>query len=428
MDHFRYEGGSLRAEGMDLSALAREHGTPLYVYSAATLLDHYRKVESAFRPLGGWVAYSVKACSNLSVLSLLAKEGAGFDVVSGGELERVREAGGRLDHTVFAGVGKTDEELSLALARGVHHLNVESEEELSRLDRLAKARGVRAPAALRVNPDVDPKTHRYITTGKRENKFGVDLETAWRVFAERARYPHVALHGVHMHIGSQLTQVAPFAEAVAKVVDFALEQRRRGVELRWLNLGGGFGIWYEDRAAPPVAEFAKAAAPSLEGKGFEVVVEPGRFVAGNSGVLLTRVVDIKRSGGKRFVIVDAGMNDLIRPSLYKSFHRIWPITSEVDPREGGVPEGLEPADVVGPICESGDFLGLDRALPPLERGQVLCVFSAGAYGFSMSSNYNTRPRPAEVLVEGSRARVVRRRETLDDLLGPERAPPATQDR
>jgi diaminopimelate decarboxylase len=424
VDHFRYEGGALRAEDVDLEALAREHGTPLYVYSQATLLDHYRKVAAAFEPLGGWVAYSVKACSNLSILSLLAREGAGFDVVSGGELERVREAGGKLARTVFAGVGKTDQELELALSLGVHHLNVESEEELSRLDRLARARGVKAPAALRVNPDVDPKTHRYITTGKRENKFGVDFETATRVFAERSRYAHVALRGVHMHIGSQLTEVAPYAQAVERVVGFALEQRRKGAELSWLNLGGGFGIWYEDRAARPVADFARAAAPFLEGKGFEVVVEPGRFVAGNAGVLLTRVVDVKRSGGKRFVIVDAGMNDLVRPSLYKSFHRIWPIRSEVDPRVPGakLPGGLEPADVVGPICESGDFLGLDRELPSLERGDVLCVFSAGAYGFTMSSNYNTRPRPAEVLVSGASARPIRRRETLGDLLGPERGP------
>jgi diaminopimelate decarboxylase len=425
VDFFRYEAGRLRAEGVDLEELARAHGTPLYVYSAATLVDHLTKVRDAFAPLGGWVAYSVKACSNLSVLALLAREGAGFDVVSGGELERVRRAGGPLSRTVFAGVGKTDEELELALSLGVHHLNVESREELERLDRLARARGLVAPAALRVNPDVDPKTHRYITTGKHENKFGVDLDTATRVFAERGAYPNVALRGVHMHIGSQLTDTAPFAEAVERVVGFALEQRRRGAEVAWLNLGGGFGIWYEDRAARPVADFARAAAPFLEGQGFEVVVEPGRFVAGNSGVLLTRVVDVKRTAGKRFVIVDAGMSDLIRPSLYKSFHRIWPIRSDADPRVPGgvVPGDVEPADVVGPICESGDFLGLDRELPPVGRGDFLCVFSAGAYGFSMSSNYNTRPRAAEVLVEGTRARHIRRRETLDDLLGPERLGP-----
>ena len=419
MDLFRYDAGALRCEGVPLETLAERHGTPLYVYSAGTLLDHYRKVARAFEPLGGWVAYSVKACSNLSILRLLAGSGAGFDVVSGGELERVRRAGGRLSHTVFAGVGKTDAELALALELGVHHLNVESTEELARLDRIARAKGVRAPAALRVNPDVDPKTHRYITTGKRENKFGVDLETAARAFADRARFPNVALQGVHMHIGSQLTEVEPFAEAVARVVGFALEQRKRGAALSWLNLGGGFGIWYEDRKARPVEDFARAAAPHLAGHGFEVVVEPGRFVAGNAGVLVTRVVDVKRSSGRRFVIVDAGMSDLIRPSLYKSFHEIWPVRSDRDPRGGNAPAGLENADVVGPICESGDFLALERPLPDVAPGDLLCVLSAGAYGFSMSSNYNTRPRAAEILVTGEDARVVRRRETLEDLLGPE---------
>jgi diaminopimelate decarboxylase len=422
LDFFHYEKGALRAEGVAVEALAREHGTPLYVYSAATFLDHYRKVRDAFLPLGGWVAYSVKACSNLAILRLLAKEGAGFDVVAGGELLRVREAGGDLSRTVFAGVGKTDEELALALETGVHHLNVESREELVRLDAIARRKGVLAPAALRVNPDVDPKTHRYITTGKKENKFGVDFETAVEIFGRRKEWPNVALRGVHMHIGSQLTEVAPYAQAVERVVAFALERRKEGAEVRWLNLGGGFGIWYEDRAARPVADFARAAAPHLQGRGFEVVVEPGRFIAGNSGVLLTRVVDVKRSGGKRFVIVDAGMSELIRPSLYKSWHTVWPVRSDVDPRVPGSlsKTPLEKADVVGPICESGDFLALDRDLPPVERGDLLSVFSAGAYGFSMSSNYNTRPRPAEVLVEGERARVIRRRESQDDLLRLER--------
>jgi diaminopimelate decarboxylase len=422
MDDFRYEQGVLHAERVSLEALAREHGTPLYVYSKATLLDHYRKVRDAFAPLGGWVAYSVKACSNLSILRTLAQEGAGFDVVSGGELLRVKEAGGALSRTVFAGVGKTDAELEAALELSVHHLNVESREELERLDRIAGARGRKAPAALRVNPDVDPKTHRYITTGKKENKFGVDLETATGVFRDRAAFPNVALRGIHMHIGSQLTEVAPYAQAVERVVAFADARRREGAELSWLNLGGGFGIWYEDRAARPVADFARAAAPFLQGKGYEVVVEPGRFIAGNSGVLLARVVDVKRSGGKRFVIVDAGMNDLIRPSLYKSYHAVWPVRSATDPRVPGAvaSDKLETADVVGPICESGDFLALDRGLPEVGRGDLLCIFSAGAYGFSMSSNYNTRPRPAEVLVEGSAARVIRRRETLDDLLRNER--------
>lgn len=422
MDEFRYEKGVLHAERTSIETLAREHGTPLYVYSQATLLDHYRKVRDAFAPLGGWVAYSVKACSNLSILRLLADEGAGFDVVSGGELRRVAEAGGKLSRTVFAGVGKTDEELAQALELGVHHLNVESREELERLDRIAAQKGKKAPAALRVNPDVDPKTHRYITTGKKENKFGVDLETAVAAFRERARYPNVALLGVHMHIGSQLTEVAPYAQAVERVVTFADARRKEGVPLSWLNLGGGFGIWYEDRAARPVADFARAAAPFLQGKGYEVVVEPGRFICGNAGVLVTRVVDVKRSGGKRFVIVDAGMNDLIRPSLYKSFHAVWPVHSTVDPRVSGAVEleSLETADVVGPICESGDFLALDRGLPEVARGELLCVFSAGAYGFSMSSNYNTRPRPAEVLVSGEQARVIRRREALEDLLRLER--------
>jgi diaminopimelate decarboxylase len=423
MDEFRFVSGRLHAEGVALDELAARHGTPIYVYSAATLRDHFWKARDAFAPFGGWVAYSVKACSNLSILRLLAAEGAGFDVVSGGELARVREAGGRLDRTVFAGVGKTDDELSLALDAGIHHLNVEGREELDRLDAVARAKGNVAPAALRVNPDVDPRTHTYITTGKRENKFGLDLDAARACFLERARWPNVDLRGLHMHIGSQMTDPAPYGTAVEKVVAFAGELANAGVELRWLNLGGGFGIRYEDGQAPEVSAFAAAAAPHLRDKKLEVVVEPGRFIAGNAGVLLARVIDVKRSGGKRFVIVDAGMNDLIRPSLYKSFHRAWPVRSNLDPRDPaalGEATGLERADIVGPICESGDFLALDRGLPELARGDLICVFTAGAYGFSMSSNYNTRPRAAEVLVEGSSARVIRRRETLDDLLGPER--------
>lgn len=424
MDPFHYRNGELYCEQARISALAEEYGTPLYVYSSSALLGKLTAIQEAFATLDPLACYSVKASSNLSLLKLLARHGSGFDVVSGGELARVLSAGGDPAKTVFAGVGKTDEEIARGLEAGVLMFNVESEAELTAIASVASSLGKIAPVALRVNPDVDPKTHRYISTGKKESKFGMDIERALRV-AESARGLHsISMIGMHMHIGSQITTTEPYAGAVAKGVDLIQRMRALGHSIAWYNMGGGFGIDYRGGEARSIAEFADVIVPQVMSTGCRLALEPGRVIAGNAGILVSRVIFTKRSGDKRFLIQDAAMNDLIRPSLYESFHRIWPVT---------VPAGLpappsdydaqipatESWDVVGPVCESGDFLAKDRALPELKRGDLLAVFSAGAYGMVMASNYNTRPRAAEVLVQGDNARLVRRRETFDDLVGPE---------
>lgn len=425
MDPFHYRGNELYCEDVPAARLAEEFGTPLYVYSTAALVGQLKALQEAFAEVEPLVCYSVKACSNLSILKVMAEHGSGFDVVSGGELQRVLEAGGAASKTAFAGVGKTDAEIAAGLDAGVLMFNVESEAELEAIDRVARARGTIAPVALRVNPDVDPKTHRYISTGKKQSKFGMDLERSERLAASLKDFPGVRLEGVHMHIGSQITTVEPYAAAVEKGAALIGRLRKLGHPIAWYNMGGGFGIAYRGKEARPVSEFAQAMLPGLKATGCRLALEPGRSIAGNSGLLLSRVLYTKQSGDKRFLIQDAAMNDLIRPALYESFHRIWParvpsgFPAPPDDFEAAIP-GAEPWDVVGPICESGDFLAKDRALPPLDRGDLVATFSAGAYGMVMASNYNTRPRAAEVLVDRDRARLVRRRETLDDLLGPER--------
>jgi diaminopimelate decarboxylase len=425
MDHFEYHAGELYCEGVPLAELAERFGTPLYVYSAAAFAGGLQALQDAFKAVDPLVCYSVKACSNLAVLKLMAGRGSGFDVVSGGELQRVVAAGGDPGKAVFAGVGKTDDEIRLGLDRGVLMFNVESEAELERIAAVAREMGKTAPIALRVNPDVDPKTHRYISTGKKESKFGMDIARSLRLAGQVAGVAELAMIGMHMHIGSQITTTEPYACAAGKGAEIIAELRKMGHPIRWCNMGGGFGIAYRGQEARAPAEFAQAMLPGLTATGCRLALEPGRSIAGNSGLLVSRVIYTKQSGDKRFLIQDAAMNDLIRPALYESFHRIWPVRVPVglpappEDFEAAIP-GTEPWDVVGPVCESGDFLAKDRPLPALTRGDLLAVFSAGAYGMVMASNYNTRPRAAEVLVDGTSARLVRRRETLDDLLGPER--------
>lgn len=433
MEPFHYRDRDLYCEDLKVAELAERFGTPLYIYSRAAFLSHLKALHDAFAAVDPLVCYSVKACSNLGILKLIAEHGGGFDVVSGGELARVVEAGGAAGKTVFAGVGKTDEEIAQAITAGVLMFNVESEAELDRIAVVAGRLGKVAPIALRVNPDVDPKTHRYISTGKKQSKFGLDIDRALRLAEQARTIGSVSMIGMHMHIGSQITTVEPYEGAVSKGERIVEQLRAMGHPIAWYNMGGGFGIAYRGKEARPVVEFAQVMLPALKRTGCRLALEPGRSIAGNAGLLVSRVIYTKQSGDKRFLIQDAAMNDLIRPALYESFHRIWPVTvpaglpAPPEDYEGAI-AGTEPWDVVGPVCESGDFLAKDRALPALDRNDLLAIFSAGAYGMVMASNYNTRPRAAEVLVEGSNARLVRRRETLDDLLGPERVGlgPATQ--
>jgi diaminopimelate decarboxylase len=424
MDDFAYKSGVLYCEQVDLTAVARAVGTPAYVYSAATLKNHYAAMAKAFSPLAPTICYSIKALSNLSVLRLLASLGAGFDVVSGGEIFRAQKAGGDMSKVAYAGVGKTDAEIRQALAAGVGFFNVESEQEFENIARLARQEGKRARAALRINPDVDPKTHRYTTTGKKETKFGVDLERAERFFAAYGRDEYLHLCGVHVHLGSAGNTTEPYVQAITKAVALIDRLRAAGFAVEAINIGGGYGADYEEHQAPPAAEYAKAIVPLLKGKGLQFLMEPGRQIACNAGVLLTSVQYLKEGGTKKFVIVDATMADLIRPALYDAWHFIYPArlgAGEAPPRRSKEysPPGAITADIVGGVCEGSDFLGKERRLPAVQRGDLLAVYSAGAYGFTMSSQYNARPRAAEVLVDGSSYRVVRRRETSEDLIAGE---------
>jgi diaminopimelate decarboxylase len=396
----------------------------VYIYSTATFLHHYQQLAQAFAPLKPLICYSVKTNSNIHVLRLLGQAGAGFDIVSGGELSRVLQAGGEPAKVVFAGVGKTDQEISEAIEAGIGFFTLESAPEAENISNLAQRLGREVAAALRVNPDVDPQTHRYITTGKKLTKFGVDIEEAVAFFEKYSDLPSLDLVGLHMHIGSQITTIDPYVAAVEKMLRLIRTLRGRGHRIDWLDLGGGFGADYQTDTAPLAPDYAAALIKLLRGQDLRIAMEPGRFVSGNAGVLLTRVLYVKESGPRRFVIVDAAMNDLIRPALYDAFHFIWP----AQPLEGFVPtercpqpsmDGLIKADVVGGICESGDFLAKDRLLPPVQRGDLLAVFTAGAYSFSMASQYNSRPRAPEVLVNGSQHSIIRRRETYSDLTAPE---------
>ncbi len=415
MDDFHRRAGALHAEGVPLAAIAEAVGTPVYVYSKATLVGHFRRLREAWGDVNPCIRYAVKANGNLAILSVLAREGAGFDVVSAGEILRVIAAGGDPAKIDFAGVGKTRAEIEYALKVGIDTFNVESEAELDLIDRVARERGTTAAVALRVNPDVDPRTHTYITTGRKENKFGLDFARARSIAETVSERAGVRLTGLHVHIGSQMTEVEPYVEMVRRLVAFAKDLQGFHPALEELNVGGGFGIHYKENEAPSMEAFARPVVPLLKESGFLIHMEPGRLLVGNAGILVTRLLFEKQSGEKRFLICDAAMNDLLRPALYGAYHRVEP----VKPREGEHTDG----DVVGPVCESGDFLAKDRALPPMESGDLLAVRSAGAYAFVMASNYNARPRPAEVLVDGDRFGVVRTRETLDDLVRGETTAP-----
>jgi diaminopimelate decarboxylase len=430
VDHFSYRDGTLWCEDLPASAVAEAAGTPCFVYSRATLIEHHDRLAAAFAPLRPLLCYSIKSCSNLSICRLLAERGAGMDLVSGGELHRARCAGVDPARCVYAGVGKTDGEIAEALRRGVGWMNVESEAEFENLSRIAAMTGLSCRAALRVNPDVDPQTHRYTTTGKRRTKFGVDIDRAPEFFRRYGRDPRCRLDALHLHLGSPIQRTGPYVEGIRKALDLIDALGRDGFPVTMLDLGGGFAADYETDQSPSAAQYAADIVPLLEGRaraGLRIVLEPGRTISANAGLLLLRVLYTKESHDKRFVVCDGGMNVLIRPALYEAFHFIWPAavaSRHVPPRRARTMElaGLETVDVVGPICESGDFLAQDRALPPLRRGDLLAVFAAGAYGMAMASRYNSMPLPAEVLVAGAQARLIRRRESYDDLVAHETDP------
>jgi diaminopimelate decarboxylase len=424
---FRYRDNRLHCEDVDLTRIATKFGTPTYVYSAATILDHYTRLDAALASLNHLICYAVKANSNRAILKLLVGAGAGFDIVSGGELFRVLAAGGDPAKCTFAGVGKSSDEIEYALERGVYSFNVESEAELETIARIARAKKTRAPIALRVNPDVQSHTHQYISTGSQENKFGIPLDQVWAVYEHAARMSNIEVVGVQMHIGSQIIEAKPFASAIEKVARLVHEVKSK-YAVKFFSIGGGMGIiyrralesgsgkWWRDHDGEPsafsVRNYAEAIVPALRELDIPILVEPGRFLTGNAGVLLTRVRYIKETGSKKFAIVDAGMNDLIRPALYQSYHEIVPVMEPQTHME----RKINKIDIVGPVCESGDFFAQDREMPEVHGGDLLAIMSAGAYGFVMASNYNSRPLPAEALVRGDKVALIRKRQTWEDLV------------
>lgn len=423
MNYFEYRNGEMFAEGVALKRIAQEVGTPAYVYSLATLKRHYQVFDQAFANVPHIVCFSVKANSNLALLRAFAKAGSGFDIVSGGELFRALKVGADPKKIVFSGVGKKKQEIEYALNSGILMFNVESDQELFALNEIAAGIGKKAPISLRVNPDVDPQTHPYISTGMKKAKFGVDIKGSLETYKKAASLKNIDVVGVDCHIGSQLTSVTPFVDALVKVREYldrvlAGEMKKEGAAIRYLDLGGGLGITYHDETPPLPAEYAKAIIRGVEGLDVTLILEPGRVIVGNAGILLTEVQYLKETDSKVFVIVDGGMNDLIRPALYGSYQAIQPVVE--NKAENIV------ADIVGPICESGDFFAKDRAIARPKRGDLLAVMSAGAYGFTMASNYNSHPKPPEVLVDGDRYDIVRKRESYDDLINGEVIPPSLQ--
>ena len=430
MDHFTYRDSCLYCEDVPADAIAAAAGTPCYVYSQLTLQDHYRRLAQAFAPLDPLICYSIKSCSNIAVCRVLAECGAGMDLVSAGELHRARLAGVDPARCVYAGAGKTDAEIRQALDACVGWLNVESEAEFENISSIAESMGRTCRGALRVNPDVDPRTHRHTTTGTKETKFGVDLERARAFFDTYGNDVHCTLRGIHVHLGSPIYSPDPYVQSIGKVLQLIDDLEAAGYRIEMLDIGGGFGADYETAQTPPASEYAERIVPLLQDRvraGLQVILEPGRTITANAGVLLIRVLYVKRSGDKTFAICDGGMNTLLRPSHYDAFHFIWPCRVDA----AHVParrlkemdlEGLVPVDVVGPICETGDFLARDWPLPPVQRGDVLAVFSAGAYGMVMASRYNSMPLPAEIMVDRDRCTVVRRREDYDDLTAHELTP------
>ncbi len=427
---FRYLNGEVCCEKVRVRDIAERVGTPFYLYSYNTITEHYEKLAKAFRPLRPLICFSMKANSNLAFLRALVKKGSGLDIVSGGELYRALKAGCPPKKIVYAGVGKTEEEIARAIEKGILLFNVESISELETIDRIARRKGKVVNVSLRLNPDVDPKTHEYITTGKKETKFGIDLGLAFEIYTEQEDFPNLRITGAHVHIGSQITTGEPFVKAFRRVLNFLNKLEDEGVTIEYLNLGGGLAAIYKEEKPQTAAEYAAKIIPLLRdsklgkriGKELKLIFEPGRFIAANSGIFVTRVIYLKKSKAKNFVIVDGAMNDLIRPALYDAYHEVWPVTKLNEKSRGGVTPPLLLSDVVGPICESGDFLAKDRMLPQLESGDLLAVLTAGAYGFTMSSQYNARPRVPEVMVHGKSFEVVRERETYKDLIKGERIP------
>jgi len=421
MDFFQYQDNQLYCEQVPLEKIAAEVGTPTYVYSTATFKNHFEKLRLAFAELDTLICYSVKVCGNINICRLLAQLGSGFDIVSGGELYRVLQAAGSADKVVYAGVGKTDHEIKQAIEAGIAYFNIESPAELENLIRLAAHAQKTVHAALRVNPDVDPKTHRHTTTGKKETKFGIDIEHAPAIYKKYGHNEFVKLSAIHIHIGSPVNTIEPYQLAIQKSLALIDELRAAGFTIDALDIGGGFGADYTAGQAPLSADYAKTIVPMLRGKNLRLIIEPGRALAANAGILLTKVLYLKPGGQKNFAIIDAAMNDLIRPALYNAFHFIWPVkvAKEFLPQQRlekmNMP-GTEKFDVVGPICETADYFARERFLPPLQRNDLLSVFTAGAYSFAMSSQYNARPRAAEVLVDGSTYRLIRKRETYHDLI------------
>ncbi|HMZ55693.1 MAG TPA: diaminopimelate decarboxylase [Nitrospira sp.] len=416
MHDFHYREGELYCEDVPLSRIAKEVGTPCYIYSHHTLVRHFRVYDGAFKNIPHIVAFAMKANSNLAVLRLMAKEGSGVDIVSGGELYRALKAGVPPTKIVFAGVGKKAEEIAEALKADILMFNVESPAELQAINEVAASLGVKARVALRINPDIDPKTHPYISTGLKKSKFGIAADRAIEEFKAATAFSHIKVVGLHAHIGSQLTQVTPFVESLKKVLAMVQALAEQGIPLRYINIGGGLGITYSDETPPEPKDLAEAISPLVRDLKCVLIMEPGRVIVGNAGVLLTKVVYAKDGEAKRFLIVDAAMNDLIRPSLYDAYHDIRPVYEAATRGE------KKTVDVVGPVCESGDFLAKDRVMPALNAGDLMAVMSAGAYGFVMSSNYNSRPRVPEVLVHEGQIHVIRSRESYEDLVRGEEIP------
>ena len=418
MNHFQYKNGELFCEDVAVTDIAKEVGTPFYLYSRATLNRHFQAFDSGFEGIDHITCFAVKSCSNVAILSLFARLGGGADIVSGGELFRALHAGIGPKKIIYSGVGKTEEELRYGLEAGILLFNVESEQELQRLDRVAADMGVTAPISFRVNPDVDAKTHAYISTGLAKNKFGIPIQEAVELYVQANAMEHVEIRGVSCHIGSQLTLISPFIEALRKIKAFVARLGDRGISIQYIDLGGGVGIIYDDEEPPHPKEYADAIREELSDLEATLIFEPGRVIVGNAGIMVTEVQYTKSNRGgekeKHFVVVDAGMNDLTRPSLYGAFHAIQPVVeADGDPLV---------VDVVGPICETGDFLAKDRELPAVQQGDLLAVMSAGAYGFTMSSNYNSRPRAAEVMVDGGQFEIIRERESMEALIRGEKIP------
>ncbi len=421
MDYFSYQDRLLHCEEVPIPTLAGKYGTPLYVYSKRTFVHHLNQIQKAFNELDPLICYSIKSNGNLSICKLMWENGSGFDVTSGGELYRALQVGGQGEKIVFAGSGKNDEELRWGLETGVLMFNVESEADLLALADEAKEVGKPAPVALRVNPALPPKTHVKTDTSVKGTKFGLDIESVLEFAAKMVDNPHVRIIGLHMHLGSPILSPQPYKEGLEKGARLINQLRKQGHQIGYINMGGGFGIHYRKQEAPSADSFAEVIVPAVKELDCKLVLEPGRFIAGNSGILVSRVIYIKESGGKNFIIQDGAMTDLIRPTLYEAFHRIWPVAppegfpAPPEDCEADIP-GTARFDVVGPVCETSDFLAQNRALPPVERGDLLATFSAGAYGHVMSSNYNGRLRPAEVLVDGKEHTLIRRRDTYEDLV------------